>query len=261
MAEDRYRYWIALVRSTLRHAGALRLDHVMGLFRQFWIPEGRSGTEGAYVRFPADDLLGILALESVRHRALIVGEDLGTVPPEVPPALEKWAILSSKVLYFEREGETDFRPASAYQPRALATANTHDMPTLAGFRVGRDIELKVQVGLMEPEEAEEERRKRQREVEALTRRLVDDGILPHGHVPSDAELRGAVHEFLCRTPSALVGLSLDDVAGEREPVNIPGVGGDRFPSWTRRMQLSLEELPHDPGVETAMRSAGRCAGP
>lgn len=261
MAEDRYRYWIALVRSALRHAGALRLDHVMGLFRQFWIPEGRSGTEGAYVRFPADDLLGILALESVRHGAVIVGEDLGTVPPDVPPALEKWEILSSKVLYFEREGETDFRSAASYPRRALATANTHDMPTLSGFRAGRDIELRLQLGMIRPEQAEDAWRARERECQSLVRRLVADGVLPQEHVPTDAELRGAVHEFLCRTPSALVGLSLDDVTGEREPVNIPGVGGDKFPSWTRRMRLSLEELAHDPGVRTAMRSADRCVRP
>jgi 4-alpha-glucanotransferase len=261
MGEDRYRYWIALVRSALRHAGALRLDHVMGLFRQFWIPEGRSGTEGAYVRFPADDLLGILALESVRHRALVVGEDLGTVPPDVPPALEKWGILSSKVLYFEREGETEFRQASTYEARALATANTHDMPTLAGFRTGRDIELKLQVGMMKPKEAEEARRTRRREWEALLQRLVAEGLLAPGQDPGDAELRGAVHEFLSRTPSALVGFSLDDVTGEQEPVNVPGVAGDRFPSWTRRMRMGLEALPNDPGVAAAMRPADRRTQP
>jgi 4-alpha-glucanotransferase len=258
LAEQGYQYWIALVRSALRHAGALRIDHVMGLFRQFWIPEGRTGKEGAYVRFPADDLLGILALESTRHRALIVGEDLGTVPPEVPPALEKWGILSSKVLYFEREGEYDFRSASSYDPRALATANTHDMPTLAGFLAGRDIDLKVEVGMMDPNEAEEARRARQRECEALVRRLVADGILAAGRKPEDAELRGAVHEFLCRTPSVLVGLSLDDLAGEREPVNIPGVAGDKYPSWTRRMRLSVEDLGTDPGVAATLRRAERC---
>jgi 4-alpha-glucanotransferase len=257
LKEDRYGYWIALVRSALRHAGALRLDHVMGLFRQFWIPEGRTGKEGAYVRFPSDDLLGILALESVRHRALVVGEDLGTVPPEVPPALKKWGILTSKVLYFEREGKHDFRPASSYDSRALATANTHDMPTIAGFRAGRDIDLKVEVGMMAADEADEARRARQREMEALIRRLTSAGVLASGGEPEDAELRGAVHEFLCRTPSALVGLMLDDVVGEREPVNIPGVAGDKFPSWTRRMRLGIEDLASDPGVAKAMRCAGR----
>ena len=257
LADDRYQYWIALVRSAQRHAGTLRMDHVMGLFRQFWIPEGKTGKEGAYIRFPADDLIGILALETSRHRALVVGEDLGTVPPEVPPALEKWGILSSKVLYFERDGETSFRPASRYDARALATANTHDMPTIAGFFAGRDIDLKLELGMMKREEEQDARQTRERECEGMLRRLTEDGVLQVGRTPSGAELRGAVHEFLCRSPSVLVGLALDDVTGEVEPVNVPGVAGDKFPSWTRRMRLPLEELEGDPGVAAALRCAER----
>lgn len=254
LAEDRYRYWIRLVRGSLRHAGALRIDHVIGLFRQFWIPEGKTGKDGAYVRFPVDDLMGIIALESTRAGALVVGEDLGTVPPEVPPGLERWGLLSSKVLYFEREKDGRFKSPATYAADALATANTHDMATLAGFWRARDVDLLLQVGLIENERAAKRaRRNRNEELDALIARLAAAGIVPKGtEITSDTELRSAVHMMLRRTPSWLVGLSLDDLVGEVEPVNIPGVGPDHFPSWTRRLTMPLEQLRTDPGVRRAL---------
>ena len=257
---DRYRYFIRLVQSGFRHAGALRIDHVMGLFRLFWIPEGKTGKEGAYVEYPADDLLGILALESVRHDALVVGEDLGTVPKEVPPALEKWGVLSSKVLYFERE-KRGFKPADRYAPLALATANTHDMATLAGFWAARDIEQRARVGLIDGDAAlEEARQTREDDKRALLARLAREEILPSEEEPNDnAELRGAIHEFLCRTPAALVGLALDDVAGEVDAVNLPGVGPDKHPSWKRKMSMTIDEMRASDDAHKALRSGMRSA--
>jgi 4-alpha-glucanotransferase len=253
LKEEGYRYFIRLIRAAFRHAGALRIDHVMGLFRSFWIPDGHSGADGAYVRYPSEDLLGILALESVRNHALVVGEDLGTVPPDVPPALAKWGVLSSKVLYFERGDAGSFAPAERYAPEALATANTHDMATLAGYWAGRDVELRADVGLITPADvasARDERARDKRELlRALARaRVLEERVDPDAEDPqiSVAELRGAVHDFLALTPSVLVGIALDDVAGELEPVNVPGVGQEQHPSWTRRMGKSLTELREDP---------------
>jgi 4-alpha-glucanotransferase len=253
LAADGYRYWIRLVRSALGHAGALRMDHVMGLFRQFWIPEGKTGRDGAYVRFPSDDLLGILALEATRAGALVVGEDLGTVPEDVPPALERWGVLSSKVLYFERDDD-GFKPAKSYAPRALATANTHDLPTIAGFWVGRDIALARELETADEKETTRREKEREGERDALLRRLREEGLIGEEEVPEGAALRGAVHDFLNRTPSALVGLSLDDIVGEVEPVNAPGVPPERFSSWTRRLRVALEELDTNADVQ---RSLGR----
>ena len=252
-----YRYWIQLLRRAFEHAGALRIDHVMGLFRMFWVPDGGTGKDGAYVRFPADDLLGILALESVRHDALVVGEDLGTVPREVPPALRRWGVLSSQVLYFERD-RSGFRRASRYAELALATANTHDLPTLAGFWTERDIALRAQVGLLPNERAiRAAKRERAGDKRALLR-LLKLGS-PHAFEERVFLRRfaGSVHDFLCSTPARLVGLSLDDLIGETDPVNVPGVGPDRYPSWRRRTRMSMEEIGWNFEVDDTIRCGDR----
>ncbi len=250
-----YRYFIDLVRAGFRHGGALRIDHVLGLFRLFWIPDGKSGQEGAYVRYPSHDLLGILALESVRHNALIVGEDLGTVPDDVPPALTKWGILSSKVLQFERTSDGGYRNAETYPRLALATANTHDMAPIAGFWAARDIEVRRQVGLIaNDDDYARAQNDRANDRHALLQRLAHEQVLPESHeLSSSAELRDAIHAFLCRTPAMLIGLSLDDIAGETEPVNVPGVGADRFPSWSRKMTHALEAIEAGAQVIVSIR--------
>ena len=259
LRRDRYQYFVNLLRSGFRHAGALRIDHVLGFFRLFWIPEGGAGADGAYVRYPTEDLFGILALESVRHNALVVGEDLGTVPPEVPPTLTRWGVLSSKVMQFEREYSGEYKPSSSYPPLALATADTHDMVALAGFWNGRDIEVRRAVGLItSDEDATRAHDERANERAALLRRLADEHVLAEPRAPrTAAELRGAVHAFLCRTPSQLVGLALDDLSGEVEPVNVPGVGPDKYPSWTRKMRETLETIMVSDDVRAALRCDGR----
>jgi 4-alpha-glucanotransferase len=257
LARKRYEYWISLIRAALDHAGALRIDHVLGLFRQFWIPDGKSGAEGAYVRFPRDELLGILALEATRAGALIVGEDLGTVPPEVPPTLRDWQILGTKVMYFEQDRETGFAPASSYDELALTVADTHDMVPLAGYWEGRDIGIRAATGLIAPEAEEQARAERARERESLKTRLRTEGVLGKGEAPDANSIARAVHAFLCATPSLMVALSLDDVAGEAEPVNVPGVSQDAFPSWTRRLAMPLDALMEDEEVNARITACDR----
>jgi len=179
------------------------------------------------------------------------------VPPEVPPALKRWNVLSSRVFYFERSGDR-FHAAATYEPMSLATANTHDMPTLAGWWRGRDIELKRELGIIAEDAAERQTAARERERTAMLERLAEDGALLAASEPaSGAELRGAVHAFLCRTPAALVGFSLEDLVGEGEPVNIPGVPPERYSSWTRRLARPLEALSEEPDVRAALRCDGR----
>ena len=251
---DRYRYFIQLVRAGFRHAGALRMDHVMGLFRLFWIPEGATGKEGAYVKYPADDLLGILALESQRHHALVVGEDLGVVPPEVPAAMQRLGILSSKVLYFEREDDGGFRTQSSYPELALASVNTHDMPTIAGFWAGRDIDLRKTLGLVDEKGSADGSAHRDQEKRKLLDRLREDAALPlHEHPALDATgvatVKRGLHEFLCSSPAVLFALSLDDLGDELEPINVPGVSTDRYPCWSRKMHKTIAEIAATAGEE------------
>jgi 4-alpha-glucanotransferase len=243
-----------LLRSSFEHAGMLRIDHVMAVLRQYWIPRGEPATAGAYVRFPASELLDDVAEESQNADALVVGEDLGTVPRGLASLLARYRVLSSRVLMFERHARGRFRPAQAYSPRALVTANTHDLPPLAGFWSGRDLVLRRELGLIGSDaDLAAAQRERSALRHALLRRLRTDGELPAATTdPSYADLCGAVYRFLCRTPSPLVGVSCDDLAGESEPVNLPGVSGDVYPSWTRRMERSVDSFIADSDVRKAL---------
>ncbi|MBI4717499.1 MAG: 4-alpha-glucanotransferase [Planctomycetes bacterium] len=232
-----YALWRRLLKSACGHVGMLRIDHVLGLFRQFWIPAGRPASEGAYVRYPSEDLFGVVALQSARSRTVIVGEDLGTVPRGLSRVLARWGILSSRVLYFQRTRRGAFHPPSAYTHRALVTATTHDLPPLTGYWTGADLALRRKLGLLRSDlDYAAAVVARRQEVRALLRRLHAEGLLDAERVPVAPEVVQAVHAFLLRTPAVLVGLSLDDLAGETEPVNLPGVGLSRFAGWSRRMR-------------------------
>jgi len=216
------------------------------------------------VRYPAKDLLGILALESTRNHALIIGEDLGSVPAGLQARLARWGVLSTRVLYFERDKRGEFRPARRYSKRALVTAHTHDQVPLAGFWSARDLQLRRDVGAL-GEGGVYDRAVSQRTAECGA---IVDALLKEGALEGDAGtfqpsgLSAAVYDFLARTPAPLLGVSLDDLAGETEPVNIPGVPADRYPTWSRRMSMAVEDLPAHPTavaiLEKVSRRRGEC---
>ncbi len=235
LREDGYRRFAGVLGANMRHAGALRIDHVMGLSRLFWVPEGAQGEDGAYVAYPRDEMLGELALESRRARCLIVGEDLGTVPEGFRDALAAADVLSYRVLWFERDG-TRFRPASAYPARAVACISTHDLPTLAGWRCGADIAERASLGQIDEGAA---RRERAAEIAALTEAI---------GAPPDAP---TVHGFLAATPCALVLAQADDLAGECRALNLPGTDRER-PNWRRKVAAPVPELLATPAAEAIL---------
>ena len=244
-----YRLFAESIRKSAQHGGALRIDHVMRLFRLYWIPDGYDATQGTYVRDFSEDLLGVLALESVRNRILIVGEDLGTVEPEQRAALERFAILSYRLFYFERNGDGSFKRASEYPPQALVSSTTHDLPTLAGFWAGRDIEVRRQLGLIGDDESYHRwQADRRTEKRRMLDKLLEIGLLPPGY-PLEAadglELTGEVHNaitgFLAKTPSMLMTLNQEDLTKELDQQNMPGTTW-QYPNWRRKMGYSVEQL-------------------
>lgn len=251
MRLDGYRFYGRLLRAAFRHAGALRIDHAMQLVRLFWIPEGRSGAEGAYVAYRAEELLGVLALESVRARSVVVAEDLGTVPPELPGLLADWGLLGSSVVYFQRDARGGFRPASEYPARSLATVGTHDLAPFHGFASGAD--LRLLGSLLGNGGDAAARATRAADYRALLARLREDGLLAEDDDEPRAVLR-ALHRFLASTPAVLVAAGFDDLAGEEEPVNLPGVPLEIHRSWSRRMRRSLDELMADDGVRDGLEA-------
>ena len=247
LQEEGYRSFIELVRANMRHAGGLRIDHVMGLQHLYWVPQGSKPSAGAYVRYPTEDLLGILALESHRQRCLVVGEDLGTVPEGFRERMAEANILSYRVLFFEQEPETSaFLPPSAYPALALAVIGSHDLPTLRGWWEGRDLDLKEQLGLYpEDSEASRQRRARERDRMQLLEALRRERLLPNVGEPDIPTLARAAHVFLARTPSVLAMAQIDDLTDEADPVNVPTTS-DEHPNWRRRLSMTLEELAARP---------------
>jgi glycogen operon protein len=230
-----------LLRANMRHAAALRIDHVLGLRRLFLVPEGAKGVEGAYLAYPFAEMLGQVALESRRARCLVVGEDLGTVPEGIGHALQSAEVLSYRVLWFERQG-AGFTPPSHWPARAAACVSTHDLATLAGYWSGADLDERAALGLLTDLPASLEDRARDRA--GLCALLAQEGLLPDGAGPDSAmddALAAAVHALVARTPSAVMLAQAEDLAGERIAVNLPGTDRER-PNWRRRLPVPVAEL-------------------
>lgn len=260
LAATGYAHFIALLRANMRHAGALRIDHVMGWQRLFLIPEGATPASGTYVRYPLDDLLAIAALESHRNRCLVIGEDLGTVPEGFRERMAGANVLSCRILCFERDGER-FRRPGEYPALAAVSASTHDLATLRGFWTGEDITQKAGLGILaSAEEARRAQSAREADKRALLEALEAEGLLPDGVSPAragdlgwTADLARAIHVYLARTPSKLLMVQLDDMAGETHQANLPG-STTEYPNWRRRLSRSLTGLREDLSIRSQLMS-------
>jgi len=250
--EDGYRLFAESIRRNCRHGGALRIDHVMRFFRLFWIPEGAGAANGAYVRERWEDLVRVLALESVRNRVMVVGEDLGTVEPAVRENLARFGVLSYRLFYFEKHGDGSFKRSEEYPRQALVSSTTHDLPTLAGFWLGADIAARRGAGMIDEVES-----RRQSDARALEKQKMLDALFESGlmspHSPRRAtdypELTGDLHNavvgFLARTPSQLLAINQEDLTKEVSQQNLPGATW-QYPNWGRKMRFTVEELRSNP---------------
>lgn len=257
-----FQYWRELLSRATRHCGMCRIDHAMSLRRLFWIPKGEPASRGAYVRYPEAELMSLLVLECARRGVIPVGEDLGTVPPGFSTQMHRRGIRSIRLMYFERDRKGSFRPGARYTPRAVASVSNHDHPPLLGFLEGHDVALRRRLKLLTAREAKQQLHERRRTRAKLIDRLRRDGLLPSTsrnpertargrtdatrkrslNEPTDAAIIDAVHRWIAATSAEFVALMLDDLCHEREPVNLPGVSPRVFPSWSRRMGMSLEEI-------------------
>ncbi|HGM5492009.1 TPA: 4-alpha-glucanotransferase [Serratia fonticola] len=259
MAARGYQPFIDLLRANMTSCGALRIDHVMAMLRLWWIPYGETADHGAYVKYPVDDLLALLALESQRHRCMVIGEDLGTVPVEIVGKLRDSGVYSYKVLYFEHDADKQFRAPQSYPVQAMATITTHDLPTLRGYWQSGDLTLGNQLGLYPDAQVLKELfADRERAKQGLL-----DGLHRYGCVPQKVGkkasllsmsplLNRGLQRYVADSASALLGLQPEDWLDMAEPVNIPGTSNE-YPNWRRKLSQTLETMFADPDVNRLLK--------
>ena len=259
-----------LAAATTRHAGGMRIDHVMGLARLWWIPAGMSAAQGTYVRYDHELLGSVLAAEVARAHALAIGEDLGTVEPWLREFLAARRLLGTSMLWFERRADGTPRRPGGWRRGCLATVGTHDMPPAAAFLTGEQVTIRAGLGLLTRAEKDERAAARRETARWLTM-LAREGLLPRRAgsrgTPqvTPEEFTAALYGYLTRTPSVLIGVSLAEAAGERRPQNMPGTV-DEYPNWRIPLAgsdgdpLMLEDLPAHPGVRTVAEAVSAGLG-
>ena len=252
-----YRPFINMLRANMKHAGALRIDHVMGLMRVFWVPANLPASAGAYVHYPFEDMLGIVALESQRNQCLVIGEDLGTVPDGFRPRLAACGMLSYHPLIFERYPDGNFRLPADVPAQSLVAVSTHDLPTLRGYWQGKDLEWRAALQLFPHEQLRQQLiTERDWDRGRLLWALERENLLPAGVSKNPAETAEidratvlAVHAYLARTPAQIMVVQPEDIFGVMEQPNLPGTLEHQHPNWQRRLPLALEDWPAERSLE------------
>jgi 4-alpha-glucanotransferase len=250
-----HRYFIDCIRNHMRYAGVLRLDHVMGLHRLFWIPTGMGAGDGLYVQYPAEELYAILSLESHRHRTLLVGEDLGTVPRAVRTAMSRHGLQRMAVLQFDADAER--KPPVHVPPRnRVASVNTHDMPPFAAFWTAADVADREDLGLLDAAGAAEERERRARMRTAMLRLLRREKLLASADTEDVTRVHRACLELFGAGRARVVLCAMEDLWGELRPQNSPGTVDER-PNWRRKAAYAFEEFSTKPTVVETLRALDR----
>jgi 4-alpha-glucanotransferase len=258
LAAGQYGPLADLMHAALQHAGGLRVDHVMGLFRLWWVPAGMGPDQGTYVRYDHRAMVGVLAGQAVSAGALAIGEDLGTVEPWIRDYLAEQGVLGTAMLWFERGGNGAPLPPGKWRRNCLAMVGTHDVPPIAAFVTGEQVELRSRLGLL-TRSYQEESDESDAVVRAWQQALEAEGLLAPGSRPSPAEFTVACYAFLARTPALLIGVSLADAVGDRRPQNIPGTT-DEYPNWRVPLcdgegrSVSLDDLADSRTVRAVARA-------
>lgn len=245
-----------MLRALLRQADGIRIDHVAGLFRLWWVPPGETADRGTYVHYDADVMLAVLTLEAHRTGALVIGEDLGTVEPEVTEALRERRMLGSSVLWFNRDYDdpaAPLIPPEQWAPESVATISTHDLPTASGFLRGEHVRVRAELGLLADVPAEEAKAAAERA--EMVELLRTEGLVA-GSEPTEGELIVAMHALLAASPAQLVLVSPYDIVGETRQPNLPGTV-DTYPNWRLPLPVTLPELRTDPRVAAVVEQLRR----